>query len=71
MALGSPQVVSTGSLYGFTVSQTSAYNSRYLMHAGLDITARHDAFTVRAGVNAVHGNGATGINGQLSIAYAF
>jgi len=71
LALNSPQVVSTGRLYDFTVSQYSAYNSRYLMKAGLGLAARHDAFTVKAGVNAVHGDRGTGINGQLSVAYRF
>ena len=71
LALGHPQVESTGSLDGFTVSEVSAYNSRYLIKGGLGITAQHDAFTVKAGVNAVHGAGSTGINAQLSISHAF
>lgn len=71
LALGHPQVESTGSLDGFTVSEVSAYNSRYLIKGGLGITAQHDAFTVKAGVNAVHGAGSTGINAQLSVSRAF
>jgi protein tyrosine/serine phosphatase len=70
-ALGSIQVRSTGSLYGFTVSQDSAYNSPYLVEAGLGATARHNAFTVKAGVNAVVGDRATGINAQLFVSYTF
>jgi len=70
-ALGSTQVKSTGSLYGFTVCQDSAYDSPYLVAAGLGATARHDAFTVKAGVNAVVGDGATGINAHLSVGYTF
>jgi hypothetical protein len=73
LALGNPQVESTGSLYGFTVSQYSAYNSHYLMKAGLGVTAQHQAFTVKAGVNAAVGDGAqsSGINAQLSVGYRF
>lgn len=73
LALGNPQVESTGSLYGFTVSQYSAYNSHYLMKAGLAVTAQHDAVTVKAGVNAAIGDGAqsSGINAQLSVGYRF
>ena len=71
VAFGNPQVVSIGNLYGFTVTQYSAYNSRYLMQAGLGVTAQHNAFTVKAGVDALHGNGSNGIGGQLSIAYRF
>ncbi len=69
--LGSAQVKSTASLYGYTVSQYSAYYSPFLVKAGLGVTARHDAFTVKAGVNAVLGDGATGINAQLSVGYTF
>jgi protein-tyrosine phosphatase len=71
VALGNPQVASTGSLYGFTVNQYAAYDSRYLLEGGLGITAQQGAFGVKAGVNAVHGDGSTGVNGQLSVAYRF
>jgi protein-tyrosine phosphatase len=71
LAIGNPQVVSIGSLYGFTVSQISAYDSRYLLKAGLGVTAQHAAFTVKAGIYAVHGDGSNGVNGQLSLAYRF
>jgi protein tyrosine/serine phosphatase len=73
LALGNPQVASTASLFGFTVSQYSAYDSHYLLKGGLAVMAQHAAFTVKAGVNAVSGDGArsTGINAQLSIGYTF
>jgi uncharacterized protein with beta-barrel porin domain len=71
-ALDNPQVESIGRLYGFTVSQYSAYDSHDLMKVGLAVTAQHGAFTVKAGVNAVRGDEAsTGINAQLSIGYKF
>jgi outer membrane autotransporter protein len=70
---GNPQVTSTGVLYDFTVSQKSAYNSRNLMKAGLGITARYNAFTIKAKGNIVGGNGdkSTGFNGLLSFGYDF
>ncbi len=71
LALGSPAVASSGSLYGFTVSQYAAYDSRYLLEGGLGVTAQHGAFGLKVGVNAVHGDGSTGVNGQLSVAYRF
>ncbi|HTI83756.1 MAG TPA: tyrosine-protein phosphatase [Acetobacteraceae bacterium] len=71
LALGNPRVASTGSLYGFTVNQYAACDSTYLLEGGLGVTAQHDAFGVTAGVNAVHGDGSTGVNGLLSLAYRF
>src|ERR1019366_3163264 len=71
-ALGNPQVESTGTLYGFNVSQYSAHDSHYLMKVGLAVTAQHGAFTVKAAVNAVHAaEASSGINAQLSIGYKF
>jgi protein-tyrosine phosphatase len=71
-ALGNPQVESTGTLYGFNVSQYSAYDSQYLMKVGLAVTAQHGAFTVKAAVNAVYAaETSSGINAQLSIGYKF
>ena len=71
--LGNPQAESTGTLYGYTVSQYSAYDSRDLIKAGLGIAAQHDAFIIDAKGNAVAGDGAksTGIGGQLSFRYNF
>jgi outer membrane autotransporter protein len=71
--LGNPQVQSTGTLYGFAVSQQSAYDSHDLMKVGLGVAAQHNAFTLKARANAVVGDGAgsAGISGQLSLAYSF
>jgi outer membrane autotransporter protein len=71
LALGNPLIASTASIYGLTVNQYAAYDSRYLMMVGVGATAEHGAFTVKAGLNAVHGDGANGINAQLSFAYRF
>ena len=64
-------MASTGTLYGFTVNQYAAYDSRYLLEGGLGVTAQHGAFGVRAGLNVLHGDGSTGVNGQLAVAYRF
>ena len=64
-------MASTGSLYGFTVNQYAAYDSPYLLEAGLGISAQRSAFGMKAEVNAVHGGGSTGVNGLLSLAYRF
>ena len=71
LALGNPHIASTGSLYGFTVNQYAAYDSQYLLDGGLGISAQHGAFAVKAGLNVLHGDGSTGVNGQLSAAYRF
>ena len=71
LALGNPRVASTGTLYGFTVNQYAAYDSRYLLEGGLGVSAQHGAFSVKAGLNAMHGDSSTGVNGQLSVAYRF
>ncbi len=71
--LGDAQVGSTGTLYGYTVSQYSAYDSPDLIKAGLSITARHDAFIMEVKGSAVAGDDAksTGISGELSLRYSF
>jgi protein-tyrosine phosphatase len=71
--LGDPRAESTGTLYGYTVSQVSAYGGRDLAKAGLGISAQHDAFIIDAKGNAVAGDGAksTGVSGQLSFRYSF
>lgn len=71
LALGSTHVVSTGTLYGYTVNQYAAYDSRYLFDGGVGVTAQRGAFAVKAGINAVHGDGANGVDGELSLAYRF
>jgi len=41
----------------------------YLLEAGVSITVQHGAFSLKAGVDALHGDSSTGVNGQLSVAY--
>jgi protein tyrosine/serine phosphatase len=71
--LGDPQVESTGSLYGFSVSQKSAFDSHDLMKAGLGVTVQRGSFSLTARGNGVVGDGAgsTGVSGQLSVSYTF
>lgn len=71
--LSNPQAESMGMLYGFAVTQNSAYASQNLMKTGLSVSAQHDAFNVKTGFNAVVGDGgkSTGFGGQLSIGYSF
>ena len=71
--LTNPQVKNSGTLYGFSVSQYSAFDSHDLWKAGLGLTAQRSAFVVKAGVIGVVGDGAgsSGIRGQLSLAYSF
>lgn len=71
LAPGSARLASTGTLYGFTVRQYAAYDSRYLLDGGMGVTAHHGALGVTAGVNVVHADSSTGINGRLSVAYRF
>ncbi|WP_083634563.1 tyrosine-protein phosphatase [Desulfovibrio sp. DV] len=71
--LGNPQVASTGTRYGFAVSQKSAFDSHDLLTAGLGITARRHALSLEARGNVVVGDGAgsAGLGGQLSLGYSF
>jgi hypothetical protein len=53
------------------VSQYAAYDSTYLLDGGFGVVAQHDAFGVKAGVYAMHGDSSTGVSGQLAITYRF
>ena len=71
--LANPRVQSTGTTYGYSVIQYSAFDSRDLTKAGLTVTAQHGAFMATAEVNGLIGGAAksAGINGQVSINYRF
>ena len=72
LALHDPQAWSTGALYGFSVAQASAYDSRHLLKAGLAVMAQCDAFSVKAAVNGALGDGSSaGVNAQVALAYRF
>ncbi len=71
--LSNPQAESIGTLYGFAVTQNSAYGSHNLMKAVLGLSAQHDAVNAKAGFNALVGDGgkSTCLGGQLFIGYSF
>ncbi len=75
MAHGSTHVASSGNLYGYSITQYAGYDSRYLLTGGLGVHQRKQHGSVSAAKgqvsNALHGDGATGVDGQLSVAYRF
>jgi outer membrane autotransporter protein len=71
-ALGNPKVESVGTLYGYSVIQSAAYDSRFLMKAGLAVAAQRGAFVVKGGISAMHGDQASaGLSAQVSVGYSF
>ena len=71
LTLGDANVASVGRLYGFSVSQSAAYDSRILVQGGLSVSARRGAFEVKAEANAALGAASAGVNGQITVAYRF
>jgi len=72
LALSNPQIETSGELYSFTISQDSAFDSWYLMKAGLGVTAQRNAFILTCGINSVFGDRvSTGLIPQLSAGYRF
>lgn len=71
--LDSPQVETTGELYGFSISQKLAYDSRDLLKAGISLAIENGAFRATGMIDGVVGDDAnsSGIGGQLSIVYNF
>jgi hypothetical protein len=64
--------VDAGTLYDISVRQSSAYDSRHFVRAGLALTAQRDAFTLKGGIRATPGDrSSAGINAQLAVAYRF
>jgi protein-tyrosine phosphatase len=71
LTLGEAKVASVGQLYGFSVSQSAAYDSRILVQGGVSVSAQRGAFEVKAAANAALGVASASLNGQLSVAYRF
>ncbi len=71
--LDDPQVEGAANLYGFTVHQKSAYESRDLVKVGMGFSAEHGAFAINGRVGGRGGDetGSVGISGILSFAYSF
>ena len=71
-ALDTSKATSTGSLYGYSVSQESAYDSQDLAKLGIGVTARHGALSLQLGANAMAGKNINGITGaNITFAYNF
>ena len=71
-ALDTSKATSTGSLYGYSVSQESAYDSQNLAKLGFGITARHGDLSLQLGVNAMVGENTKGITGaNINFTYNF
>lgn len=70
--LGSAAVRSTGTLDGYSVTQTSAFNSPNLFGAGLGLTAANGAWSVQANAGSSFTTaGGTGFDGHLGLNYKF
>ncbi|CAG37578.1 tyrosine-protein phosphatase [Desulfotalea psychrophila] len=71
-ALDTSNVTSTGSLYGISVSQESAYDSRDLAKLGLGISARNGNFSLQVGANLMAGENINSILGaNINFLYTF
>ena len=71
LTLGPPTASSLGSLYGFRIAQTAAFDSPYLVQGGLSVAARRGGFEATAQAIAALGAQSAGVTGQLSVAYRF
>jgi hypothetical protein len=71
LTLGAANVSTSGGLYGLSVSQSAAYDSRYLLQGGLSVAARRGALEVKAEIDATHAADSNGVNGQVSVALSF
>ena len=71
--LTNPRVKSIGTIYDYSVSQYSAFDSRDLSKAGLTVTAERGKFMITGEINGLMGGAAksAGFNGQLSVTYKF
>lgn len=71
-ALDTSKVSSTSSLYGYSVSQESAYDSLDLADLGVGVTAGHGAFSLQLGANAMVGENFKSITGaHINLVYNF
>lgn len=70
--LSDEQQTSHASLYGINVDQVSAYNSKNLYKAGINLSATSGNLTLAAGANVLAADrSSSGFNGTLSASYAF
>jgi len=71
--LSSPVVSSHGAIYGNSISQISAFNSRDLGTLALNVAAQRGPLGISAGITGLIGdaNNSTGASGNLTISYKF
>lgn len=70
--LGSPAVRSTGTLDGYSVSQTSAFHSPNLFGASLGLTAANGAWSVQVKTGSEFTtDGGNGFDGHLAVSHKF
>lgn len=71
-ALDSSKVTSTGTLYGYSVSQESAYDSQNMAKFGVGLTAQQGALGLELGVTAMAGENTEGITrANFNLVYSF
>jgi hypothetical protein len=71
--LNSPVMTSNATVYGYPVSQISAFNSRDLGTIGMKVSAVRGPLSLEAGVTGIVGdaNYSAGVAGNLAITYKF
>ncbi|WP_343572431.1 tyrosine-protein phosphatase [Pseudomonas sp.] len=69
--MNDPQVTSNASLAGFEVEQVSAFDSNYLVKAGLNLKATRGDLSLGAEVKALSGGDSHGVAGTLTAGIAF
>lgn len=71
-AFATAKVTSTGSLYGYSVRQESAYDCQDLAKIGIGITGQNGNFSLQIGANLLGGENSKSITGaHINIAYNF
>lgn len=70
--LGSPEVRSTGTLYGYNVSQNAAFHSANLFGAHVGLEAATGRWSLKANAGSQFtAEGGTGFDGHLALGYKF
>lgn len=69
--MNDPQVNSDASVQGFEIEQVSAFDSRHLVKAGLNLKATQGDLTLAAQIKALSGDDSHGVAGNLSASIAF
>ncbi len=70
-ALNEPGVTSKGSIYGVGIEQSSAFESRNIYKAGLNLTATLGTVSLGADLKVLGGGDSRGVGGNLTASIAF